>query len=710
MAEQGGRIDPGRNGSPRAPPGCARRWGIPAAVVLLFTAGATGCGGCQSPVEAPGKPRTTINSDPKRVGGSLPLRRLTRTQYDNTVRDLLGDTSRPATEFPADDTSYGFDNIANVLSMPPVLVEKYDGAAARLAEAAWSADFSAAHLERVQARALPLTLGLPWGSGFWQLNGNGAVDATLALPSTGKYAFSVRAGGTRIDGEVEPHMVLRVDGVQVGEFWVDAGPEALKVYQVAVELNAGRHTFSVAIDNYLWSDTAIDPDKQARTLIVDYLELSRPERAVPFAQARLRICDPDAEGHLPCARRIIERFVRRAWRRAISAEEVDRLVGLVQRAKADGEDFGTGIQDAIHAVLLSPHFLFRVELDPDPSSPAPHRVTDEELATRLSYFLWSSTPDDELLDLASAGRLSDPEVLEAQVRRMLADARADALVDDFAGQWLQFRAVPSLTPDPVLHPGVDLPLMKDMQAQTALFFREFLRSDLSALDLLDANFTFVNDRLATHYELPPPGSPVLIRSPVSDPRRLGLLTQGSFLMLASSPDHTSPVRRGKWILGNLLCQEPPPPPPNIPALPGSRSVGLSKRQQIEQHRANPACSGCHAVMDPVGFGFENFDPVGRWRVADEGGFPVDSTGMLPSGAAFGTPAELVSILKGEPALPSCIAQKVMIYGLSRPLQDTDYAHLEAILRSFSERSYRLSELFRIVATSEPFTHRWPEAP
>ena len=707
MAEQMRRMNPGRSGVPPALPRWVRRWAIPGAAVLLFTAGISGCAGCGAPGEVP---PTGIGAEPRGGGGSVPLRRLNHTQYDNTVRDLLGDTTRPAREFPADDTSDGFDTIAHVLSMPPVLVEKYDAAAERLAEAAWSADYSAAHLERVQARALPLTSGVPWGAGYWQLNGDGAVDATLAVPSSGKYAFSVRAGGTRIDGEAEPHMVLRVDSVQVAEFWVDAGPEALKEYQVEVELTAGRHIFSVALDNYLWSYTATDPNKQARTLIVDALELSRPERAVPLAQARLRICDPDAEGHLPCARKIIERFVRRAWRRTVRAEEVDRLVALVERAEADGEDFGTGIQDAIHAILLSPHFLFRVELDPDPTSPVPHRVSDAELATRLSYFLWSTTPDDELLDLASAGRLSAPEVLEAQVRRMLADARADAIVDDFAGQWLQFRAVPSLTPDPVLHPEVDLPLMKDMQAQTALFFREFLRSDSSALDLLDADFTFINDRLATHYELPPPGSSGLIRATVNDPRRLGLLTQASFLMLTSASNHTSPVRRGKWVLGNLLCQEPPPPPPNIPPLSASQSVGASKRQRMEQHRASPACSGCHVYMDPVGFALENFDAVGRWRLVDEDGYPVDSTGMLPGSASFEGPAELISLLKKDPALPSCIAQKVMIYGLSRPLQDADHPHLDAISRSFSERGFRLSELFRLVATSELFTHRWPEAP
>lgn len=636
--------------------------------------------------------------------GRVQLRRLSRTEYANTVRDLLGDVGRPADGFPRDDTSFGFDHIDDVLGMAPVLVEKYDAAAEAMAREAWSADVAPAQLERLEAEAVPHTLGIPGGTDFWRLNGNGSIDATFDFGSSGPFTLSARAAGDVVHG-VAPRMLFRLDGQLVAEFDVAASADTPAVYQKTVEVTAGRHTFSVGFDNYLWDDSIADPMKRERALLVDWLQLQRDAWAAPFSQARLRVCDEEVEGHLPCARRILERFARRAWRRTVSPEEVERLVSLVTLAEADGDDFGTGIQLAVQAVLLSPHFLFHLELDGAPDTPDTHPVSDEELASRLSYFLWSSTPDDTLLELAAEGRLSKPEVLDAQVRRMLADAKADALVESFAAQWLQFRAVPSREPSAVLFPDVDEALKEAMQEQTARYFREFLREDRSALDLLDADFTYVDDRLAAHAGLPLPGSAHLTRVEVTDARRRGLLTQPGLLMLTSHPDETSPVVRGKWVLGQLLCAEPPPPPPSVPALPPVGSSSLSKRQQLEQHRADPACSGCHAVMDPVGFGLENFDAVGRWRERDEAGFPVDAVGVLPGDVRFNGPAELAALLKADPRLPACLARNLYIYALARSFETSDRCHLDGVVRTFEQRDYRLSELVRRIATSRPFTHR-----
>lgn len=667
------------------------------------------CSGEQPPGPITHSPPEELPSDAPKdpppgtapVPDPVPMRRLTRTQYDNTVRDLLGDDTRPARGFPADDTSHGFDNMAELLSVSPLLVEKYDAAAEALAARAWAADFAPAQRERLEAEELPNTIGIRYGPDAWQINGNGAIDATFEFLSSGRFEFSARAGGHFIDGEAPPRMSFRVDGRLIASFDVEAPFEAMETYVASADVEAGRHTFSVVFDNYLWDDDA-PRGRRERALSLDWLQIARDEWAAPFDEARLRICDPVIDGSEPCARAILTRFARRAWRRSVAPEEIDRLLSLVALAETDGEGFGAGIQLAVHAVLLSPHFLFRVEAAPQEG--APGRVSDEELATRLSYFLWSSTPDDALLDLAASGRLSDPEVLAAEIERMLQDDRSEALVEDFAGQWLQLRAVESRTPDPVLFPDIDDALKRRMREQTAHHFRELLRNDRSVLELLDAEYTWLDDRLASHYGLPPPGSDTLTRVTVADPRRRGLLTHGSFLMLTSLPDETSPVLRGKWVLGQLLCSAPPPPPDNVPPLSAIEVEGLSKRERLELHRASQACSGCHAVMDPIGFGLENFDPVGRWREVEHGA-PIDATGALPGGETFSGPTELTELIKKNPSLPACVAQQLFVYAQARLLHRADRAHLDAIVRLSAERGHRLAELVKLVARSEAFARR-----
>lgn len=516
---------------------------------------------------------TSTSSEPPdpcrkpRDPGRVTLHRLNRAEYDNTVRDLLGDTSHPASDFPADDHGYGFDNNADVLSMSPLLMEKYAVAAEHLVEDAWT---------------------------------RGAV----------------------------------------------------------------------------------------------------------------RTCELDSNNPEPCARQILSTFARRAWRRPVTDEEVRRLLAFVTLAHQHGDAPEAGVKLALRSVLLSPHFLFRVEQDAQPASTAPHPLNDDELASRLSYFLWSSAPDETLLALADAGRLHEPAVLEEQVRRMLADPKAQALVDNFAGQWLYLRALDVAQPDPLLYPGFDEPLRTAMRQETQLVFTEFLHGDLPLRGMLDAPFTYVNDRLALLYGLPPPGSDVPQRVDLSGaPTRLGLLGQGAILTVTSHSDRTSPVKRGLWVLEQLLCKAPPPPPPDVPSLPPPVNPNATMRERMEAHRASPQCSGCHSMMDPIGFGMENFDAIGRWRVKEAGtGAPVDASGKLPDGQTFTGPTELRTILKQDANLPSCITEHLLTYALGRGTSEADACAVRDIVQQAEAHGGRLSDYIQAIVQSEPFTQRRGEAP
>ncbi|HSP79013.1 MAG TPA: DUF1592 domain-containing protein [Myxococcaceae bacterium] len=498
--------------------------------------------------------------------GRVPLHRLNRAEYDNTVRDLLGDTTRPARDFPADDHGYGYDNNATILSLSPLLMEKYATTAARLVEEAWQR------------------------------------DATSTKPM-------------------------------------------------------------------------------------------------------VRICTPAVANPEPCGRKILERFARRAWRRPVTPQEVDRLMGFLELARAHGESFDAGMKLALRSVLVSPHFLFRVEVDPEPHSTQPHALNDWELASRLSYFLWSTMPDDKLMAAAEAGKLSTPEELEQQVRRMLKDPKAQALVDNFAGQWLHTRALAYVNPDPT-YVSFDEPLREAMRQEIELFFREFLRGDRPVRDMLDADFTYLNDRLADHYGLPRPGTSEMKRVSVAGhPERAGLLGKGALLTVTSHPERTSPVRRGVWVLEQLLCKPPPPPPPNVPDLPGV-DINLSVREQMRQHREDPACAGCHAMMDPIGYGLESFNVVGAWRLNEEySGAPIDSSGQLPTGQSFQGVVELRGILKEDPHLTTCVAEHLLIYGLGRGTLESDQCLLEQVVQEAEARNGSLTDLIISLVRSVGFTHR-----
>jgi hypothetical protein len=387
----------------------------------------------------------------------------------------------------------------------------------------------------------------------------------------------------------------------------------------------------------------------------------------------------------------------------VADTEIDPLLALVDLATAEGEDIDEGLKLAIRGVLTSPHFIFRVEIDTDPASPVPHKLNDFEIASRLSYFVWSSMPDDELFDAAKAGLLQDETEVAAQVERMLADEKSRALVDNFAGQWLYTRALSEATPNADEFPDFDEELRQAMRAEADLFFEEFLKGELAIDQLLEAEFTFLNDRLATHYGLPLPGSNEMTKVQLDSDQRGGLLKQGGLLTLTSNPGRTSPVKRGKWILTQILCSEPPPPPPGVEAFEEQELEGASIREKLAAHRTDPLCASCHNLMDPLGLAMENYDAIGAWRTEDNG-FDVDASGVLPNGTEFEGATEMAGLISKDPRFAKCAARKVFTYALGAG-EGLDKHYLEQVTEKFAAGGGKLNELIALVATSEPFLYR-----
>lgn len=427
-------------------------------------------------------------------------------------------------------------------------------------------------------------------------------------------------------------------------------------------------------------------------------------------RAALVTCDLAAQGDA-CTRQTLKDFAYRAWRRPIADAELERMLAVANVAKANGDSAEVGLGLALRALLLSPHFIFRVELDQDPTSLAPHALSSYELASRLSYFLWSSTPDSALLASAESGALSNAATLKEQATRLLADARARAIVDNFAGQWLHLRAVDTLEPDRTLFPKVDAPLLSDMKSETELLFKDIAFQGTPIVQLLTANFTYLNDRLATHYGLPAVGSTELKRVDLTgNPQRGGFLTQASFLSLTSHVNRTSPVLRGKWVLDELLCAIVPPPPPNVnlAGVATAKEQGLTQRQALEVHRADPTCNSCHQLMDPIGLGLENFDAIGVYRDMDAGK-PIDANGQLPSGEAFSGAKELAARVAAKPEFARCVARKLYSYALGRPPVDTaghmDGPTLDALVQGLTTNNFSFAQLTDQIIASPTFTSR-----
>ena len=630
--------------------------------------------------------------------GHVTAHRLNRAEYNNTVRDLLAIDFQPAADFPADDSGYGFDNIGDVLSLSPILMEKYLAAAEKIAKAA----------------ILPPPLPQPTMVRHGRGENRGSTKApglivSHRFPIEGDYTFV----STLVYRPDPVRLNFSLDGHPYPAANVQDGADNWRTAEVHAHVSAGQHT----LDAELIPDgpRAPDPDfesgksdKPLRDPMVGNIEIRGPYHPVtpPPSESYRRVftcSDPAGPHSLLCARVDLANLARRAYRRPVTSAEVDGLVRFVQMALDQGDSFDQGMQVALAAILVSPHFLFRIEEQPDPAKPS-HDISQFELATRLSYFLWSSMPDEELFQLAAQQDLRKPQVRESQVRRMLADPKSKALVDNFAGQWLQLRNLDRIQPDPDRFPNFNDDLRRDMKRETELFFQSIIREDRSILDFIDAGYTFANARLAKFYGLPEVDSNQFQRVQLPpDSHRGGVITQAAILTASSFPNRTSPVLRGKWILENILNAPPPPPPPDVPNL-DEKAVGSSAslRQQLEAHRTNPVCNACHASMDPLGFGLENFDAIGRWRTKD-GNFPIDATGKLPNGKTFDGPEGLKQILLSDKsAFAKCLAEKLLTYALGRGLEDYDQPAIQSIVTQTAASEYRFSALVEAIVSSDPF--------
>jgi mono/diheme cytochrome c family protein len=679
--------------------------------------------------------------------GRAPMHRLNRAEYSNAIRDLLAVDIRPGEWLPVDDSGYGFDNIAAVLSTSPALLDRYLSAARKVSRLAVG-DLTMKPVEEIyDAKRDPLK-----GSRNERLNDELPFDSRAGIavahyfPLDAEYVFKIRFLGVQPDGEeaeTDPYQVRVAVKAGLHTVGVTSPRENLKAesetpaggrgaaggrggaaqtpWPVDLRLNGARlKRFDVPATPPEISKLIVggpyDPAGPGDTPSRRKIFVCRPEQrraTTDSGLSRAASRDERVEGRpersapeSACARTILTRLARRAFRRPVTSADIQPLSAFYERGRAHG-DFESGIQAAIEAMLVSPEFLFRIEQDPQSAGAGKaYRLSDVDLASRLSFFLWSSIPDDELLDRAERGGLNDAAVLQRQVRRMLDDPRADALVSNFAGQWLHLRNVETVKPDPVVLP-FDEALRQAFRTETTLFVSSIVREDRSLLDLLSADYTFVNQRLAEHYGIPRVYGSQFRRVTLTDANRHGLLGQGSVLTVTSYPNRTSVVQRGKWILENLLGTPPPPPPPDVPELKAApHGKVLSMREQMQVHRANAVCAACHARMDPIGFALENYDAVGRWR-SEDAGTPIDASGKLPDGTDFQGPAGLSQLLltRYRDDFVRTATEKLLTYALGRGVDYYDYPAVRSIDREAARDDYRISSLILAIVKSTPFQMR-----
>jgi mono/diheme cytochrome c family protein len=646
--------------------------------------------------------------------GSPLVHRLNRAEYSNAIRDLLGLRLDHAASLPADDSGYGFDNIGSVLTVSPLLMEKYMATARRVSRLAVGTGKPSAAIERFnpgKGPALEASDALP-------LNVRGGLFLEYYFPVDAEYSILVRIRGNPAPGMPAPKLDVRMDGrrLQLHDVAIDTNEEAQGTRNIEMRLpvKAGLHAIGASFLTENWKlETGVisrrgfgGPPPANTNLSVDYLQIGGPFNASGPGQTESRktifTCWPGPALTEPaCAQRILTAIARRAYRRPVSPADVNPLLGLFAMGRKDGGSFEAGIETALRAILVSPNFLFRVERD---AAPGVHPVTDLELASRLSFFLWSSLPDEELLLLAEQKKLRP--VLAAQVRRMLADAKAQSLIENFAGQWLQLRNIPSWRPDPEKFPQFDDALRSAMQKETELFFDFIVRQDRSVVDFLSADYSFLNERLARHYGVPGVKGAYFRKVALNGEERGGVLTHASVLTVSSYPTRTSPVLRGKWILENILATPPPPPPPNVPDLT-EKAANSAKdlRAALEKHRASAACASCHSRLDPLGFALENFDAVGKFR-ATEDGAKVDASGSLPGGIQFEGPSGLKKVLlERRDYFVECLSEKLLTYALGRGLEHYDLPVVRQVRREAGLKENRFSELVLAIVNSVPFQMR-----
>lgn len=652
--------------------------------------------------------------------GRPAIHKLNRAEYTNSIRDLLALDYDAGSLLPADDSGYGFDNIGDVLSVSPVLLERYISVARKVSRLAIGDPKISPVVDQYAiargGQTDQVSEELPFGS-------RGGIAIHHYFPVDGTYTIRILMRPLPNTSDDRPHFDVRIP-IKAGARTIGvtflkesaraelvtppvkgraaggappAKTQEIKPTEVDLRIDGARvKTFEAAGANPafdgVWVAGPYDVEGSGET----------PSRAKIF------ICRPaKAKDEEPCATKILSTLAHRAYRRPVTAADIQPLVKFYRTGRQSGS-FESGIELALRTLLVSPDFLYRVEHDPETLAPgAAHKITDLELASRLSFFLWSSIPDDELLKLAEHNQLSEPATLEAQVRRMLKDPKSDALVKNFGGQWLYLRNLALLRPDPDAFPEFDEPLRNSFRTETELFLSSIIKEDRSVLELLNADYTYLNERLARHYSVKNVYGTAFRRVALTDPNRGGLLGQGSVLTVTSYPNRTSVVQRGKWILENILGTPPPPPPPDVPDLKAHDASGrkLTMREQMEMHRANAVCASCHSRMDPLGFALENFDGVGKWRSKDAGS-TIDPSGVLPDGTKFEGPAGLKKILVARhDEFVATMSSKLLTYALGRGLEYYDEPAVREITRDAARNDYRMSSVILAIVKSTPFEMR-----
>jgi len=673
--------------------------------------------------------------------GPATMHRLNRAEYANAIRDLLALDVDATALLPPDDESSGFDNIADVLKVSPSLMERY-------LSASWNISRQAIGDSRIVPTTATYRVrpdlsqdqhidGLPLGT-------RGGILVRHTFPLDGEYAIRLRLWRNTFDlmrGMEDPHEIeINLDGVRIDSVTIGGRADFVKMGEnpgvfgaaldqkltVRIPVKAGPHTVSAdtVLRSHAIKDDLVKPF--LRTTVdglditgdpsVDRLTIEGPFHPTGAGETpsreRIFICHPESgREELACARQIVANLARHAYRRPVTDTDLETLLNFYQRRRNDNGSFDAGIESALQFILASPEFLFRFEPDPpDLPANARYRVSDLALASRLSFFLWSSIPDEQLLNLAGQNRLHEPAVLDEQVRRMLADSRSDALVTNFAEQWLFLRNLKSVAPNLDAFPDFDDNLRQAMKQETELFFGSVIHEDRSAVELLTADYTFVNERLARHYGIPGVYGSQFRRVQVADEARRGLLGQASILTVTSYPARTSPVQRGKWILTNLLGVPPQPPPPNVPELKENAEEPHSLRERMEIHRSNAVCAGCHKVMDPIGFSLENFDAVGQWRTNDDGA-GIDPSGTLFEGTRVDGPVALRKMLVARPeTFVGVLTEKIMTYALGRGLDYHDMPAVRKVVDDAAANGFRFSSIVSGVVNSPPFQMRTKRAP
>jgi hypothetical protein len=667
--------------------------------------------------------------------GQATMHRLNRAEYANAIRDLLALDIDSTALLPPDDESSGFDNIAEVLKVSPSLMERYLSASWNISREAVGdkriAPSTATYRVRPDLSQDQHIDGLPLGT-------RGGIVVEHTFPLDGEYVIKVRLWRNTFDlmrGMEDAHEIeINFDGARIDSVTIGGRPDFLKMaanpgafgaeldqkLTVRVHATAGPHTVAAdtVLRSHAFKDDLVKPF--LRTTVdglditgdpsVDRLTVEGPFNSTGVSDTpsrrRIFVCRPSTQSEeLPCAKKILGALARNAYRRPVADNDLEPLLSFYQRRRNDNGSFDAGIESALQFILASPEFLFRFEDDPaDIPAGARYRINDLALASRLSFFLWSTIPDGELLNLASQKKLHEPAVLEHQVKRMLADPKSDALTENFAEQWLFLRNLKSVAPNLDTFPDFDDNLRQAMKEETELFFRSILREDRSVLDLLNADYTFVNERLARHYGIPGIYGSQFRRVHVTDEARRGLLGQASILTVTSYPARTSPVQRGKWILTNLLGVPPQPPPPNVPELKenGEGSKPLSLRERMELHRANAVCAGCHKVMDPIGFALENFDGIGQWRKDDDGA-KIDASGVLFEGSRVDGPVALRKMLASRPdVFVGVMMEKLLTYALGRGLEYYDMPAVRKTVQDGAANNFRFSSMILGVVNSPSF--------